>query len=179
MRFRFTFWFMSFLVAAIPGPVWAHALGADCRLRGGRVEVEAFFDDDTPARNAQVSVVDADKETVAQGKTDGAGRWSFPLPAPGQYKVIVDAGAGHRTTRLVMVPQPEASSPIPNKSAETNLSKVDIPEGTSEAPLISTGPSRQQFTRFPWLKVALGLGTITALCLAFLLAKWLQRSDGQ
>src|SRR5437868_981986 len=79
--------------------VHAHALGAGLRIdrEKGRVHVEAFYDDDTPAANALVTVFDGNKETIAKGKTDAKGTWSFPCPPRGEYRVTVDAGDGHRT----------------------------------------------------------------------------------
>ncbi len=129
---------VSVLLAAAR-PAWAHALGVECRLRGSRVEVEAFFDDDTPAQDARVLVTDATKKTVAQGRTDENGRWSFAVPGPGDYLVQVDAGAGHSKRAKMTVP---AAS-----------------ENAQVAP-ISEGPTRQEFTRFPVERVALGLGLL-------------------
>src|SRR5687768_1328701 len=71
--------------AQVPG----HDLGVECKLEGQTVAVEAFFDDDTPCRNAAVKVQDADKVTVAEGRLDDAGRWSFPRPKPGHFWIVV------------------------------------------------------------------------------------------
>src|SRR5262245_31356111 len=93
-----------FLVLATAPSAFAHALGAECSLRGDRVEVEAYYDDDTPARDARVIVRDVAKKNVAEGRTNDKGFWSFPRPEPGRYRVTVDAGAGHRTTVTITVP---------------------------------------------------------------------------
>lgn len=130
-------------------PVLAHSLGAECRLRGGRVEVEAYYDDDTPAGGATVRVLDADKREVATGRTDAQGRWTFAVPPPGAYTVIVDAGAGHRTTR-----------------------KLTIPGGAAAAGPVSDGPPRAEFTRFPWAGLGVGVGVIAGLAaLGYALAR--------
>jgi len=120
-------------------PVSAHALGAECKVRADRVEVEAFFSDDTPAPRAAVRVTNSANGLVAEGKTDSDGRWSFGLPAAGRYEVTVDAGDGHRVTRNLVVPAVG-----------------------SAAPATSDGPSREEFTRTPWAMVALGLALIAA-----------------
>jgi hypothetical protein len=133
---------------AVPSAVRAHALGVECRLEGNRVAVEAFFDDDTPAPHALVRVLDAAGKEVVQGKTDAAGKWTFAAPQPGKYQVHVDAGAGHRVSR-----------------------EVTIPGEASGSRQISEGPSRQEFTEFPWLKVSLGLGTIALFAAAFWLSQ--------
>src|SRR6267143_451892 len=81
----------------------AHGLGVGWKVRDGRIHLAAFFDDDSAPRYALVLVRNAANETVAEGKTDVQGQWSFPTPAPGEYEVMVDAGAGHRTARKLVV----------------------------------------------------------------------------
>jgi hypothetical protein len=130
-----TILFLSMLAAA--KPVSAHALGAECKIRKDRVELEAYFSDDTPAQGAKVSVEDSAKIVMIEGKTDTYGKWSFPVPKPGDYNVIVDAGDGHHVERSLIVP----------------VSPTD-------APTQSTGPSRSEFTRTPWLRVGIGLTCI-------------------
>jgi nickel transport protein len=139
---------------ALAGPARAHALGAECKVVGGRVEVEAYYDDDTPARDAKVSVRDAAQKVIVEGRTDERGCWSFPQPAAGKYEVVVDAGAGHRATVKVTV-------------------TGDPPAGPPQ--VVSDGPTREEFTRTPWLKVAIGLAAIAVLAGAF----WLSRQAGK
>lgn len=127
----------------------AHALSAECRLHGNQIEVQAYFDDDTPVRNAQVSVYGPARKEVARGRTDSQGRCTLPAPPPGTYEVIVDAGAGHRATLKITVP--------PRDSSSEDALLDPSPEA---APLISDGPTREEFTRFPWGNVVLGLGVI-------------------
>ena len=138
---------------AFPGAVLAHALGVECRLRQGKVEIEAFYSDDTPAQGAEVSVRDERDKEITAGRTDQDGRWSFAAPPPGQYQVVVEAGAGHRAKTHMTVPQAQA------------------PGAPADALRISDGAPRGEFTRFPWLKVVIGLGAIGCLGVAF----WLSR----
>ncbi|HEY1380558.1 MAG TPA: carboxypeptidase-like regulatory domain-containing protein [Gemmataceae bacterium] len=134
------------LSLAAAAPARAHALGAEAKLRGGRVEVEAYFSDNTPARDARVTVRDAADATIAEGRTDAEGRWSFPAPPPGRYAVVVDAGAGHRTRPIAVT--------IPGEPPAADVT-------------VSEGPRREEFTQFPWGRVALGLGIIAALALGW------------
>jgi hypothetical protein len=80
----------------MPSVASAHAVGVEAKLKDGTVTVEAFFDDDTPAAEAKVVVVDESGRTVLEGKADQTGKWSFAAPPPGKYKINVDAGAGHK-----------------------------------------------------------------------------------
>ena len=146
------------------GSVRAHGIGAECRLRGDKVEVEAYFDDDSPAANARVTVWDGSKQEIAAGRTDAKGHWSFPTPAAGTYEVVIDAGAGHRATRKLKVPTEGEPKDAP-------ASPLD-PSGKESAPLLTDGPTREEFTRFPWEKIALGLALVA---LAGLLVRGLVR----
>ncbi len=145
------------LMLTVAAPAAAHALDAEVRLKGDRVQVEAFYSDNTPAIDARVAVRDEAQRTVAEGRTDDQGRWSFARPAVGHYRVTVDAGAGHRKDKAVTIP--EAAAPSPDSAAE-------------EAVTVSEGPGRAAFTRTPWERVALGLAVIA---LAALGGRWLLR----
>ncbi len=145
---------LAVLLVVLAGrPAFGHALGAECKLRGDRVEVEAYYDDDTAARGARVTVLDEGKKPVAEGRTDREGRWSFPAPKAGTYRVVVDAGEGHRTTVRVTVPPPDQRPAGP-------------PAERPGAVPISEGPDREEFTRFPWQRGALGVGIIGGAGLA-------------
>src|SRR5205085_2177382 len=88
----------------------AHALSGQCKLVGNQVQVEAYFDDDSPAADAHVRVLDGAKGEIAKGRTDAKGGWSFARPAAGKYIVVVDAGAGHRTDIAMTVPPGDDSA---------------------------------------------------------------------
>jgi hypothetical protein len=135
---------------AAAGPACAHNLGATATLRGGHVEVEAYFSDDTPARDAKVMVHDAAGRFVATGRTDDRGHWSFPAPPPGVYELVVDAGGGHYKRLTVTISTTAA-------------------DGTP----VSGEPSREEFTRFPWGGVAAGLTVIVLLAVG--LRAWRRR----
>jgi hypothetical protein len=129
----------------------AHALGVECRIENGRVVVEAYFSDNTPGRSAEVTVRDAARNVVVQGRTDDYGRWSFPSPRSGDYEVAVDAGVGHRTAVHLTIPA----------------------VGNSPSMVVSTGPSRSEFTSTPWFRIGLGLFLIAAV--TFGLRLWKRR----
>ena len=140
------------LLVVFPGSAFAHNLGAECSLKNGKVHVEAYFDDDTPAVAAKVEVLDGQEKLIVTGQTDARGLWSFAAPNPGKYHLIVNAGPGHRAKVSLSVPEPVA------------------PISTQEA-TISEGPGRKEFTQFPLFKVSLGLGTILLFSVAFLIAR--------
>jgi len=143
------------LVVAAPSPCRAHDVDFTCKIQGDGVELTAYYDDDLPADNAKVTVTEVDsRRLVAEGKTDARGKWSFARPAPGRYEVLLNAGPGkgHTKRRIIIIRQEDA-----------------------EGAVVSPGPSREEFTRFPWLKLAIGIGTILGLGAAVVLALRLGR----
>src|SRR4051812_30615600 len=100
------------VVLGTAAPGFAHKLGAEAKLVGNRIEVEAYFDDNTPAAGARVIALDAAERTVADGRTDERGRWQFPKPDSGLYRLVVDAGAGHRAEVPLTIPALPAPAPL-------------------------------------------------------------------
>jgi hypothetical protein len=150
---------------ALSPPAWGHALKAECSLKNGKIRVEAFFSDDSPAVNAKVEVRDsAEKTTLASGTTDAQGIWTFAAPAAGDYLVIVDAGMGHRAREPITVPGTVALPTASDPAQEAGV-------------IISGTPNRQEFTRFPYGKIGLGLATIFLFSLAFVVARRLARAQ--
>jgi hypothetical protein len=121
-------------------PARAHRICAEAKQDGDTIRVEAFYDDNTPAVDAKVEVHATDAPQVAEGRTDGQGRWQFPKPGAGVYRLVVDAGAGHRT--------------------EVELKIQAAPAGPVT---VSEGPERADVTRTPWERIALGFAIIAAL----------------
>jgi hypothetical protein len=149
------------LMMLSPASAFAHAVGMTCTNRGAKIEVEAYFDDDSPAIRATVQVVDAQEKTVANGQTDSDGKWSFKTPAPGTYEVRLDAGAGHRAKKVLVV------APPVEKTAEPAAEQIVVEEGKTRA----------EFTGVPWLKVMTGLIVIAGLGGAYILASALRAAN--
>lgn len=162
------------LLAALTatGRAGAHAVGLECEVRDGRLVVQVYFDDATPARKAAVKVEDPDGKMVAEGKTDRLGVWECPVPPAGKYKVTADAGAGHRASATVTVQATGGASQASDPSEHT-----DHPPSAADAyKVTSDRQTREEFTRFPWLKAGIGLGAIGLLTAAMLVAVWRKRA---
>jgi nickel transport protein len=128
----------------------AHGLDFEPTLKDGRVRVEAYYDDDTPADAAAVTVTDAANVVILEGKTDAKGVWEFAAPPPGRYAVKVNAGDGHVAKRTITIPEPDGA-----------------------AGSISDGPTRAAFTGpTRWVLAAVGVAAIGGLTV---LAKRLAR----
>ena len=79
-----------------PMPASAHSALCSCFDNGdGTVTCEGGFSDGSSAAGVRVFVRDAADETVARGKMDANGEFSFDKPR-GDYTVIFDAGPGHQ-----------------------------------------------------------------------------------
>jgi hypothetical protein len=146
---------MRFFLAVLLLPIsstsaFAHALNVDCSVRGKRVEVEAFYDGNEPARKAVVTVYDREMQVVYNGFTDHEGKWDFARPKPGKYTVKV-ADTGHRAEQEIEVTGEAESEP-------------------------TVAPPSPREDGVPWLKIAIGFGVIGALSGAFLLASRFRKS---
>jgi hypothetical protein len=156
---------LALLLAVVTAPsASAHALGVECQVVGARVTIEAFYDDDTPAVHARVAVHDAGKRLVAEGRTNAQGRWSFDRPAAGRYEVTVNAGGGHRTSVPIVVPEAVSASGDVTAEGKREDDTADRAPATRR---VSEGPTREEFTRIPWLNTGIGLGVIAVVSLAF------------
>lgn len=73
-----------------------HKLCARIDLQGDKLIVEAFYDNDIPAENAKVKLLQQQK-TLAEATTDDRGMCSLAIPPAGDYLLDISAGGGHRT----------------------------------------------------------------------------------
>jgi hypothetical protein len=77
-----------------PAAASAHGMAARVEVRADSLHLLAYFDDDTPAESAAVSVVDAAGREVLTGTTDERGECTLPRPAPGRYTLTAKC-VGH------------------------------------------------------------------------------------
>ena len=139
------------LFLAAPPIAAAHDVALNWKLKNGVVAVQVFFDSNAPGANAAVTVRDANRSIVAEGKADADGRWSFPAPKPGTYEMRADAGLGHVATERMVIASADASG----------------------------GTDRGVFTRFRWTKIVIGIATIGMLALAAMIAMRVKRQPGR
>jgi hypothetical protein len=136
-----------FLTAALllagTSPAFAHRLHVDVKTTGDQVRVETYYDDDTPAQEAKITVRLGDRP-VAEGRTDEKGVWTCAKPAPGTYLVRAES-VGHAAKETLVV-EPGAHPP------------AAAPTSTHE---------RARRTHTPWGRLAVGLAVIGGLWLAW------------
>ncbi|HMO35608.1 MAG TPA: carboxypeptidase-like regulatory domain-containing protein [Gemmatales bacterium] len=77
-------------------PALRHKLCAVVQMAGDKLQIEAWYDNETPAENAVVSLFLKNKQ-LQQSRTDERGICTLTIPPAGDYRVQVEAGGGHRT----------------------------------------------------------------------------------
>jgi hypothetical protein len=139
----------ALLLSGTPS-AFAHRLHVDPKIVGDQLRVEAYYDDDTPAQEAKITVRAGDT-MVAEGRTDEKGVWTCPKPAAGKYTVRAGS-VGHAATET-----------------------IDIGEvvATTEPPAADDPKSAQRLanTRTPWRNLAVGLGLLGTVCVAWLFTR--------
>jgi hypothetical protein len=88
---------------ALSGPAEAHRLEADYQvLSGNRIQIESWFDlTGVSARGAKVRVYLPDGALLSEGEMDENGTFIFSVPNSGPFKVVISAGAEHRTELVI------------------------------------------------------------------------------
>lgn len=79
----------------------------------GRIDIEVYFSDGTPARYVDVKVYYPDGSIYSEGKTDEEGKFSFEPDRPGNWKVIAEGAMGHRTETVIDFKEQEAGEEMP------------------------------------------------------------------
>ena len=123
-------------------PALAHRLHVEAKLTDDHVRVEAYYDDDTPAQEAKITVRLGD-QLIAEGRTDDKGVWTCPLPKPGAYTIRAQS-AGHADTKTLSVPEPAQAAIEPPPEDD-----------------------RSSRTRTRWARLAIGLAIIGGLWLGW------------
>lgn len=142
----------------------AHHACADYTLRPDRqVQIDGWFDPgDTPMKGAQVQVFRPEQRLLVEGRMDDNGTFVFRFAEAEPLEVIVNAGAGHRTS-FVIPRQKLADSAAGAAEADSSL----------QAGETSASPARREHGE-PWrerLKDAL-VGVSFLLSFAAFLLSW-------
>jgi hypothetical protein len=123
---------IAIALLADPTPAFAHRLHVSTRLIGDQIRVEVFYDDDTPAQEAKVTIRLGD-QAVGEGRTDDKGVWICPRPQPGTYAVRAES-VGHAATEPLVVPEPTKPKPKNRPTPPTNAPGGREPPGAGCSP---------------------------------------------
>lgn len=145
MRSLYCFLFTLALLHLVPAVSRAHGIGLEVRLAGTQVTLEAFYDDNTPVADAKTRLLTLEGVVAGEGQTDAQGRWLFPAPTPGKYKVEVRTEDGHFSRTTIAIPEPSGA----------------LEGGDTSGAKVSEGESREDRTGIrKWIKAIVGLGVI-------------------
>jgi nickel transport protein len=83
-------------VLTVSPPAYAHKIMVFGYLEGERVHLEGYFADGKKAEYSLVEVFSRDGRKILEGKTDGQGAFSFPVPDVPEIHVVLTGSMGHR-----------------------------------------------------------------------------------
>jgi nickel transport protein len=103
MQLRAWLYALAFL-SAVSSVAHAHGLFHEV-TRKEAVVVTALFDDGEPVTYAQVKVYSPDGGEIEyqNGRTDRKGSFAFLPDRPGEWRIAIDGGMGHRLNTAVVV----------------------------------------------------------------------------
>jgi cobalt/nickel transport system permease protein len=111
-------------------PARAHRPCADYSVReDGKVQIDGWFDPgDTPMKGAKVQVFRPGQQLLAEGQMDDNGTFVFPFPEAEPLQVIINAGAGHRTTLTIPREKLERIAKVEPRPLGSGGNKREHPE---------------------------------------------------
>ncbi|WP_163327942.1 carboxypeptidase-like regulatory domain-containing protein [Desulfurobacterium thermolithotrophum] len=123
-------------------PAFAHKISAFVDVEGNKVSVMSYFNDGTPVKNGKVEVYDEKtNKLILTGKTNSEGEFSFTVKKPSDYKVVVVAELGHKTTAEIKQSEFGGISEVAENNGNENIEKKETSQEISqktENPTINT-----------------------------------------
>jgi len=130
------FFLLLLCLSVLPSKaVLAHGLSLHPLQQGQVVKVHAYWADGTNLQDGELKTYDQAGRLVFQGITDNRGICIFNLPRSGHYRLVVDAGMGHRAeAELEYVISPAGGNTSVNEAfAATSPKEYSGPGTSSEA----------------------------------------------
>ncbi|MEA3386276.1 MAG: hypothetical protein U9Q89_07495, partial [Thermodesulfobacteriota bacterium] len=93
---------------------------------------EGYFSGGNKAMDSAVLALDSEGKEVYHGMTDKKGKFSFKPPGNGEYRLVLEAGMGHRAEALVSI-QGTESGPAAQETEQANgpqTAESPEPKGT-------------------------------------------------
>lgn len=122
---------MICIATSMPRMASAHKMYVFAAVQGDRIEGEVYYQGGNPAPDAQIIVTGPDGTTLDQAVADQEGRFRFEPRWKMDYRIVADAGFGHRAEYTV--PADELPSDLPAFAAD--------PSGIEPATKPSAAPS--------------------------------------
>jgi cobalt/nickel transport system permease protein len=101
------------ILIAICSQAHAHRVNLFAWYDGKMILAEGYFSGGTKAMDSTVLVLDSGGKEVFHGMTNKKGEFSFKPPGNGEYRLVLEAGMGHRAEALVSVQGMESGTGAP------------------------------------------------------------------
>ncbi|MEZ6143594.1 MAG: hypothetical protein R3B84_23770 [Zavarzinella sp.] len=128
----------------------AHRMLLSVTTRGNQVQVEAYYEDDTPAEGALIFFAKNEKNQF-EAKTNERGVWTGKLPETGNWEILVKH-FGHSAKTTYSAPSEVVTAP-------TNENPVPVAEKSSSDSELEALPTHPK-PAYPWQRVLLGVGIL-------------------
>ena len=122
------------LAAALPLAAQAHRLSVFASTEGAVIRGSVYFQGMIAARNAPVTVFDAEGALLAETVADDAGRFAFEATRRIDHHIVADLSDGHRAAFVVAAAQLPASLPeLPASLSALSQPPSRMPSGAMAA----------------------------------------------
>jgi len=108
------------LIGICSSQAHAHRVNLFAWYDGKMILAEGYFSSGNKAMDSTILVLDSRGKEVFHGMTDKKGKFSFKPPGNGEYRLVLEAGMGHRAEALVSVKgmESEGAAPEAGQAAE-------------------------------------------------------------
>ena len=101
------------ILIAICTQAHAHRVNLFAWYDGKMILAEGYFSGGNKAMDSTILVFDSEGKEIFHGMTDKKGEFSFKPPGNGEYRLVLEAGMGHRAEALVSVQGMESGTAAP------------------------------------------------------------------
>jgi len=105
------------LLLALAPLVRAHGINLFATVEGATIQGTLRYADGSPATSAPVTAFAPDGSKIAEAMTDETGRFSFQARVRCRYRLVGDAGQGHRGLFTIQEKELPESLPAPGEEA--------------------------------------------------------------
>ena len=107
------------ILITISSQALAHKVNLFAWYDGKMILAEGYFSTGNKAVNSTILVLDSEGKEFFHGMTDKKGKFSYKPPGNGEYRLVLEAGMGHRAETLVSVQDMESEGAAPEAGQAT------------------------------------------------------------
>jgi cobalt/nickel transport system permease protein len=105
----------------------AHKVNLFAWYDGKMILAEGYFSSGNKAMDSTILVLDSEGKEVFRGMTDKKGEFSFKPSGNGEYRLVLEAGMGHRAEALVSIQGMKSGTAAP-EAGQAGLQTAGSPE---------------------------------------------------